>query len=160
MPEEMLRVMAARCEFELEDGVWYLLDGPPELLQLARRRPLRSQLRFVSVLTKFLSRREFPMSLEAPGHQISAYSSFSAPEAAAHETGLPRALRMCLSGVPYHLNSLPALTRSCAVLRAQVGSIPRARRQHGDPSGSCCCSLPSARAVAAQLPLRLSTFED
>jgi len=33
MPEEMLRVMAARCEFELEDGVWYLLDGPPELLQ-------------------------------------------------------------------------------------------------------------------------------
>ena len=71
MPEEMLRVMAARCEFELEDGVWYLLDGPPELLQLARRRPLRSQLRFVSVLTKFLSRREFPMSLEAPGHQIS-----------------------------------------------------------------------------------------
>jgi hypothetical protein len=72
MPEEMLRVMAARCEFELEDGVWYLLDGPPELLQLARRRPLRSQLRFVSVLTKFLSRREFPMSLEAPGHQISA----------------------------------------------------------------------------------------
>ena len=35
MPEEMLRVMAARCEFELEDGVWYLLDGPPELLQLA-----------------------------------------------------------------------------------------------------------------------------
>ena len=42
------------------------------------------------------------------------------------------------------------------MLFAQVGPIPRARRQHGDLSGSCCCSLLSARAVAARLAIRPS----
>ena len=37
-----------------------------------------------------------------------------------------------------------------------MGPIPRARRQHGDLSGSCCCSLLSARAVAARLAIRPS----
>ena len=37
-----------------------------------------------------------------------------------------------------------------------MGPIPRARWQHGDLSGSCCCSLLSARAVAARLALRPS----
>ena len=48
------------------------------------------------------------------------------------------------------------MLRSYAVLFAQMGPIPRARRQHGDLSGSCCCSLLSARAVAARLAIRPS----